>query len=85
MVHLTDDKIKELLEDEDVVKRISDFVSMGEAAFFEEVRLGLSQEELEEYLEENPDERKYLDETKKARKRAACQMTNRPSSGSSSK
>lgn len=81
MVHLTDDKIKELLEDEDVVKRISDFVSMGEAAFFEEVRLGLSQEE----LEENPDERKYLDETKKARKRAACQMTNRPSSGSSSK
>lgn len=39
MVHLTDDKIKELLEDEDVVKRISDFVSMGEAAFFEEVRL----------------------------------------------
>jgi hypothetical protein len=60
MKHLTEKTIKELLNDENVIKRISDFVSMDGAAFFDEVRSHLSQEELEEYLRENPDERQYM-------------------------
>ena len=40
--------------------RIARFVTMSGEEFFEEVRSHLSPEELEEYLEENPSERKYL-------------------------
>ena len=60
MDYFTDEKIKQLLDDEEVVKRLIDFVSMDGAAYFEEVRANLSPKDLEAYLEENPDERIYL-------------------------
>ena len=41
-------------------KRIARFVTMSGEEFFDEVYTHLSPEELEEYLEENPSERKYL-------------------------
>mgnify|MGYP006920857060 CR=1 FL=1 len=80
MAYFTDEKIEQLLDDPEVVKRLIDFISMDGAAYFEEVRSNLSPEDLEEYLKENPDERIYL-----KKNRTACHMTNRPSSGSSSK
>ncbi len=60
MDYFTDEKIKQLLDDEEVVKRLIDFVSMDGAAYFKEVRSNLSPKDLEAYLEENPDERIYL-------------------------
>ena len=60
MDYFTDEKIKKLMDDEEVVKRLIDFVSMDGAAYFEEVRSNLSPKDLEAYLEENPDERIYL-------------------------
>lgn len=56
----TKEEIEGLLEDEDVIRRLTEFVTMGGAAYFEEVRSHLSPEELDEYLEENPDERIYM-------------------------
>lgn len=89
MDYFTKEGMKKLLEDEEVVRRLTEFMAMDGAAYFEEVRSHLSPEELEEYLDENPDERIYLKNRYHpifpSRKRAACQMTNRPSSSSSSK
>ncbi len=56
----TKEEIEKLVEDEELRMRISRFVTMSGEEFFEEVRSHLSPEELEEYLEENPSERKYL-------------------------
>ena len=56
----TKEEIEKLVENEEIRRRIAHFVTMTGAEFFEEVRSHLSPEELEEYLEENPDERKYL-------------------------
>ena len=52
----TEEEIEKLLEDEELRKRIARFVTMSG----DEVYTHLSPEELEEYLEENPSERKYL-------------------------
>ena len=60
MAYFTDEKIEQLLDDPEVVKRLIDFISMDGAAYFEEVRSNLSPEDLEEYLKENPVERIYL-------------------------
>ena len=60
MDYFTKEGIEKLLEDEEVVRRLTEFMAMDGAAYFEEVRSRLSPEELEEYLEENPDERIYL-------------------------
>ena len=57
MAYFTDEKIEQLLDDPEVVKRLIDFISMDGAAYFEEVRSNLSPEDLEEYLKENPDKR----------------------------
>lgn len=59
-MYLTQKRIRELAEDPAVVKRISDFLSMDGREFFREVQSHLSPEELEEYLQENPDERRFL-------------------------
>ena len=56
----TEEEIEKLLEDEELRKRIARFVTMSGEEFFDEVYTHLSPEELEEYLEENPSERKYL-------------------------
>lgn len=56
----TEEEIEKLLEDEELRKRIARFVTMSGEEFFDEVYTHLSSEELEEYLEENPSERKYL-------------------------
>ena len=48
----TEEEIEKLLEDEEL--------TMSGEEFFDEVYTHLSPEELEEYLEENPSERKYL-------------------------
>ena len=60
MDYFTKEGMKKLLEDEEVVRRLTAFMAMDGAAYFEEVRSHLSPEELEEYLDENPDERIYL-------------------------
>ena len=60
MAYFTDEKIEQLLDDPEVVKRLIDFISMDGAAYFEEVRSNLSPEDLEEYLKENPDELIFL-------------------------
>ena len=60
MAYFTDETIEQLLDDQEVMKRLIDFISMDGAAYFEEVRSNLSPEDLEEYLKENPDERIYL-------------------------
>ena len=57
---LTKEEIEKLLEDEELRKRIARFVTMSGEEFFDEVYTHLSPEELEEYLEENPSERKYM-------------------------
>lgn len=62
MDYFTKEGIEKLLEDREVIRRLTEFVTMGGAAYFEEVRSHLSPEELEEYLKENPDERKYMKE-----------------------
>lgn len=59
-MYLTQKKIRELAEDPAVVRRISDFLCMDGREFFKEVQSHLSPEELEEYLQENPDERRFL-------------------------
>ena len=56
----TKEEIEKLLEDEELRKRIARFVTMSGEEFFDEVYTHLSPEELEEYLEENPSERKYM-------------------------
>lgn len=61
MNYFTKENMEQLLEDEEVIKRLTNFVTMGGAAYFEEVRANLSPEDLEEYLRENPDERIYLE------------------------
>ena len=48
MDYFTKEGMKKLLEDEEVVRRLTEFMAH------------LSPEELEEYLDENPDERIYL-------------------------
>ena len=48
----TEEEIEKLLEDEELRKRIARFVTMSGEEFFDK--------EIEEYLEENPSERKYL-------------------------
>nr|WP_317438824.1 hypothetical protein [uncultured Enterocloster sp.] len=54
-------KEKEMLADDpEVRKRLLSFASMSGKEFFREVQSRLSPEELEEYLEENPEERIYL-------------------------
>lgn len=60
MNYFTKNNIKKLAENPDVVRRLMEFASMGGAEYFEIVRSHLSPEDLEEYLKENPDERKYL-------------------------
>lgn len=60
MDYFTKERMEQLLKDDEVIKRLTEFVTMGGAAFFEEVRANLSPEDLEEYLNENPDERIYL-------------------------
>lgn len=60
MNYFTKEGMEKLLEDEEVVRRLTEFMTMGGAAYFEEVRSHMSPEELEEYLDENPDERIYL-------------------------
>ena len=60
MDYFTKEGMEKLLEDEEVVSRLTEFMAMDGAAYFEEVRSHLSPEELEEYLDENPDERIYL-------------------------
>ena len=60
MDYFTKEGMEKLLEDEEVVRRLTEFMAMDGAAYFEEVRSRLSPEELEEYLDENPDERIYL-------------------------
>lgn len=60
MNYFTKEGMEKLLEDEEVVRRLTEFMTMGGAAYFEEVRSHLSPDELEEYLDENPDERIYL-------------------------
>ena len=60
MDYFTKEGREKLLEDEEVARRLTEFMAMEGAAYFEEVRSRLSPEELEEYLEENPDERIYL-------------------------
>lgn len=60
MNYFTKKRIKKLAQDQDVARRLLEFVTMDGADFFEEVRSHLSPEDLEEYLKENPDERKYL-------------------------
>ena len=60
MDYFTKEGIEKLLEDEEVVSRLTEFMAMDGAASFEEVRSHLSPKELEEYLDENPDERIYL-------------------------
>ena len=62
MRHLTDEEIEALSEDQEVVSRLLDFLAMDGRLFFQEVRSHLSPTELEEYLEENPDERIYMEE-----------------------
>ena len=57
MDYFTKEGIEKLLEDEEVVRRLTEFMAMDGETFFNEVRSHLSPEELEEYLEENPDER----------------------------
>ena len=59
MDYFTKEGMEKLLEDEEVVRRLTEFMAMDGAAYFE-VRSHLSPEELEEYLDENPDERIYL-------------------------
>lgn len=54
-------KEKEMLsEDPQIRKRLLDFASMSGKEFFREVQSRLSPKELEEYLEENPEEQIYL-------------------------
>ena len=60
MDYFTKEGMEKLLEDEEVVSRLTEFMAMDGAAYFEEVRSHLSPKELEEYLDENPDERIYL-------------------------
>ena len=60
MNYFTKEGMEKLLEDEEVVSRLTEFMAMDGAAYFEEVRSHLSPKELEEYLDENPDERIYL-------------------------
>ena len=62
MRHLTDEEIEALSEDQEVVSRLLDFLAMDGRLLFQEVRSHLSPKELEEYLEENPDERIYMEE-----------------------
>lgn len=56
----TKEEIEKLVENEELRMRIARFVTITREEFFEEVRSHLSPEELEEYLNENPGERKYL-------------------------
>lgn len=80
MDYFTDEKIKQLLDDEEVVKRLIDFVSMDGAAT------------LRRSVPTSP-QKTWKRIWKKIRmngfilkkNRTACHMTNRPSSGSSSK
>lgn len=60
MRHLTKKEIEALAENKEVRDRISRFLAMDGENFFQEVRSRLSPGELEEYLEENPDERVYM-------------------------
>ena len=60
MDYFTKEGIEKLLEDEEVVRRLTEFMAMDGETFFTEVRSHLSPEELEEYLDENPDVRIYL-------------------------
>ena len=76
MDYFTKEGIEKLLEDEEVVRRLTEFMAMDGASYFEEVRSHLSPEELEEYLEENPDERIYL--KKQASIKPAPQSKERP-------
>lgn len=80
MDYFTDEKIKQLLDDEEVVKRLIDFVSMDGAAYFEEVRSNLSPKDLKRIWKKIRMNGFIL-----KKNRTACHMTNRPSSGSSSK
>ena len=60
MRHFTQKELEELSESGGIRQRISDFLMTDGSEFFEEVQAALSPRELEEYLEENPDERRYL-------------------------
>ena len=60
MDYFTKEGMEKLLEDEEVVRRLTEFMAMDGAAYFEEVRSRLAPEELEEYLEDTPEERIYL-------------------------
>ena len=50
MDYFTKEGIEKLLEDEEVVRRLTEFMAMDGETFFNEVRSHLSPEELEEYL-----------------------------------
>lgn len=63
----TKNKVQKWMENEEVMNRIKDFITMGGKAFFEEVRSHLSERDLQEYLLYNPDERCYLEKPEKER------------------
>lgn len=58
--HFTREGMEELLGGEEAIRRLIEFMAMDDAAYFEEVHSHLFPEELEEYLDENSDERIYL-------------------------
>lgn len=58
--HFTEAELKAMAQDRNIVTRITHFLQMNDADFFKEVRSRLSAEDLKGYLEENPDDRKYL-------------------------
>ena len=62
MKHLTKKEIEALSENEEVQNRIFDLLAMDGREFLREVCYHPTPEELEEYLEENPDERVYMKE-----------------------
>ena len=61
MGHYTQEEKEQLLENEEVRKRLLAFAQMSGREFFKNVQAQLSPIELEEYLEENPEERIYLE------------------------
>lgn len=60
MKHFTEAELKAMARDRDIVTRVTHFLRINDADFFEEVRSRLSAEDLKGYLEENPEDRKYL-------------------------
>ncbi len=60
MKFYTQKEKEQLAENPEVQERLLSFASMSGKEFFKEVQSRLSPEELEEYLDENPEEQIYL-------------------------